>query len=98
MSVATHARGPGAWSRARQRFFRHEPADGERLVLRHSRIYILPTRRGFAVIATLLLMLLTSLNCVYAFLAVNMLLAWLHHEYSDQLLTIVAHPLYLIFG
>jgi len=44
------------------------------------------------------MLLLTSLNCVYAFLAVNMLLAWLHHEYSDQLLTIVAHPLYLIFG
>ncbi|HSU45044.1 MAG TPA: DUF58 domain-containing protein [Casimicrobiaceae bacterium] len=31
-------------------------------MLRHSRIYILPTRRGFAVIATLMLMLLTSLN------------------------------------
>jgi len=44
------------------------------------------------------MLLLTSLNCVYAFLAVNILLAWLHHEYSDQLLTIVAHPLYLIFG
>ena len=31
-------------------------------MLRHSRIYILPTRRGYAVIATLILMLLTSLN------------------------------------
>ena len=32
------------------------------VVLRHSRIYILPTRRGYAVIATLITMLLTSLN------------------------------------
>ena len=38
------------------------PADRAPVVLRHSRIYILPTRRGFAVIGTLLLMLLTSLN------------------------------------
>jgi len=44
------------------------------------------------------MLLLTSLNCVYAFLAVNMLLAWLHQEYSNQLLAILAHPLYLIFG
>ena len=32
------------------------------MVLRHSRIYLLPTRRGWALIATLLLMLLASLN------------------------------------
>ncbi|MBI2753807.1 MAG: cation:proton antiporter [Betaproteobacteria bacterium] len=44
------------------------------------------------------MLLLTSLNCVYAFVAVSMLLAWLHQEYSDQWLTIVTHPLYLIFG
>ena len=44
------------------------------------------------------MLLLTSLNCVYAFIAVNMLLAWLHQEYSDEVLAIVAHPLYLIFG
>lgn len=44
------------------------------------------------------MLLLTSLNCVYAFVAVNMLLAWLHHEYSDDWLAIAAHPLYLIFG
>ena len=31
-------------------------------MLRHSRIYILPTRRGFALIATLVIMLLTSMN------------------------------------
>ena len=44
------------------------------------------------------MLLLTSLNCIYAFVAVSMLLAWLHQEYSDQWLSIVAHPLYLIFG
>jgi uncharacterized protein (DUF58 family) len=38
------------------------PADRTLVVLRHSRIYILPTRRGAAMIATLVLMLLTSLN------------------------------------
>ena len=49
-------------ARLRQRAFRGAPADRAPVVLRHSRIYILPTRRGFAVIATLVLMLLTSLN------------------------------------
>jgi hypothetical protein len=61
------ARGPQAalakaWSRLRQRAFRTAPADRSPVVLRHSRIYILPTRRGYAVIGTLLTMLLTSLN------------------------------------
>ncbi|HET9762649.1 MAG TPA: DUF58 domain-containing protein [Casimicrobiaceae bacterium] len=50
------------WRRARQRAFRVDPADRAPVVLRHSRIYILPTRRGYAIIAMLLLMLLTSLN------------------------------------
>jgi NhaP-type Na+/H+ or K+/H+ antiporter len=44
------------------------------------------------------MLLLTSLNCVYAFVAVNVLLAWLHQEYSDDWLSIFGHPLYLIFG
>lgn len=44
------------------------------------------------------MLLLTSLNCIYAFVAVSMLLAWLHQEYSNQWLSIAAHPLYLIFG
>jgi uncharacterized protein (DUF58 family) len=65
------ARSPGAslahaWSRLRQRAFRAAPADRAPVVLRHSRIYILPTRRGYAVIATLLTMLLTSLNYALA--------------------------------
>lgn len=45
------------------------------------------------------MLLLTSLNCVYAFVAVSMLLASLHQEYSDEVwFAIIAHPLYLIFG
>jgi uncharacterized protein (DUF58 family) len=51
-----------AVQRLRQRAFRVAPADRAPVVLHHSRIYILPTRRGMAVIATLILMLLTSLN------------------------------------
>ena len=43
-------------------------------------------------------LLLTSLNCVYAFVVVNILLAWLHQEYSNDWLSIFGHPLYLIFG
>ena len=46
----------------RQRLFRHAPADDRPVTLRHHRIYILPTRRGWAFIGTLLLLLLTSLN------------------------------------
>jgi len=49
-------------ARWRQRAFRIAPADRDPVVLRHSRIYILPTRRGLSLIITLALMLLTSLN------------------------------------
>ncbi len=44
------------------------------------------------------MLLLTSLNCVYAFITVSMLVAWLHHEYSGEWLSILSHPLYLIVG
>jgi NhaP-type Na+/H+ or K+/H+ antiporter len=44
------------------------------------------------------MLLLTSLSCVYAFVVVNILLAWLHQEYSEHWLSIFGHPLYLIFG
>ena len=68
-----------AWGgHIRQRAFRFAPADRAPVVLRHSRIYILPTRRGLAVIATLLLMLLTSLNYALSLgLAVTFLLGGL---------------------
>ncbi|MEO8847615.1 MAG: DUF58 domain-containing protein [Casimicrobiaceae bacterium] len=49
-------------ARQRQRIFRLAPHDAQPVVLRHSRIYILPTRRGLAMIGTLLVMLLASLN------------------------------------
>ena len=49
-------------AQTQQRFWRLAPGDREPVVLRHSRIYILPTRRGVAVIATLVIMLLTSMN------------------------------------
>jgi uncharacterized protein (DUF58 family) len=66
------------WTRIRQRAFRFAPADREPVVLQHSRIYILPTRRGFAMIATLILMLLTSLNYALSLgLAITFLLSGL---------------------
>ncbi len=69
----------GRWlQRLRQRAFRVAPADRGPVVLRHSRIYILPTRRGYALIGTLLVMLLTSLNYALSLgLAVTFLLSGL---------------------
>ena len=49
-------------SRWRARVFAHDPADGAGVTLGHSRIYILPSRRGLALLATLGLMLVTSMN------------------------------------
>ena len=40
------------WRRWRQRAFRVAPSDRAPVVLRHSRIYILPTRRGYALIVS----------------------------------------------
>jgi uncharacterized protein (DUF58 family) len=52
-----------SWTkRWRQRLWRIDAADRGPIVLRHRRIYILPTRRGLALIATLAIMLLTSMN------------------------------------
>jgi len=64
--VLVGAFAPGALGRVRQRFFRHAPADGEQVVLRHSRIYILPSRRGWLMIGTLAIMLVASLNYALA--------------------------------
>lgn len=52
--------------RWRARVFRTTPADGTRVALAHSRIYILPTRRGLALIGTLAIMLITSMNYALA--------------------------------
>lgn len=69
MAAILHPRAPraSAWlARMRQRAFRHAPSDHTAVVLRHSRIYLLPTRRGWAMIGTLVLMLLASLNYALA--------------------------------
>jgi uncharacterized protein (DUF58 family) len=68
-----------AWlARMRQRAFRNAPADDAPVVLRHSRIYLLPTRRGWALIVTLAIMLLGSLNYALALgVGVTFLLAGL---------------------
>jgi uncharacterized protein (DUF58 family) len=60
MSTAAN---PRSWIASwRQRLWRLDAADRGPIVLRHRRIYILPTRRGLALIATLAIMLLTSMN------------------------------------
>ena len=46
----------------RQRWWRTRPLDPPRVELKHSRIYILPTRRGLAFGGTLLAMLVSALN------------------------------------
>ncbi len=61
-TAATANSAAGFVARTRQRFFRLAPADRDPVVLRHSRIYILPTRHGLALMATLAVMLITSLN------------------------------------
>lgn len=44
------------------------------------------------------MLLFTALNCVYAFIGVSVLLAWLARENADDWRVIALHPLYLIFG
>jgi uncharacterized protein (DUF58 family) len=60
-SRALGALAPG-FARWKERVLRHAAADGRGIVLQHSRIYILPTRRGLALVATIATMLVTSLN------------------------------------
>lgn len=62
-ALRSAAAGAQSWpKRWRQRFWRVAPVDRAPVVLRHRRIYILPTRRGLALIATLAMMLATSMN------------------------------------
>ena len=49
-------------TRWHERAFRKAASDLAPVVLRHSRIYLLPTRRGWALIGTLAMMLVGSLN------------------------------------
>jgi len=61
-SIAT-VLNPGSWRASYlQRLFRQAPADHDPVILRHRRIYILPTKRGVVFLATLAMTLLTSLN------------------------------------
>jgi uncharacterized protein (DUF58 family) len=50
------------WQQLRTRWWRLAPTDAGAVRLTHRRIYILPTRRGWAFLFTLLLMLLGALN------------------------------------
>src|SRR5205085_8640353 len=61
-AMSTAAARPSLIARWRQRLWRLEAADRGPMVLKHQRIYILPTRRGLALIATLAIMLLASMN------------------------------------
>lgn len=67
MSITGATGGPAidvaSWlARMRQRMWRLAPVDVDPVVLRHSRIYILPTARGVALMATLVIMLLAAMN------------------------------------
>ncbi|MEO8134420.1 MAG: DUF58 domain-containing protein [Betaproteobacteria bacterium] len=50
------------WQQLRNRWWRLKPTDAGAIRLTHQRIYILPTRRGWAFLFTLVLMLLGALN------------------------------------
>jgi uncharacterized protein (DUF58 family) len=96
MSTAANAR---SWSsRWRQRLWRLAPADRGTVVLRHRRIYILPTRRGLAMLATLATMLLASMNYALSlghaltFLVTGLVAAALLHTFRN-LAGIAASPL-----
>src|SRR5438477_543525 len=84
--------------RWRQRMWRLDAADRGPIVLRHHRIYILPTRRGLALIATLAIMLLTSMNYALSlghaltFLVAGLVAAALLQTYRN-LAGIAASPL-----
>ena len=81
---------PGSWrANYLQRLFRNAPADHDPVILRHRRIYILPTKRGVALIATLAMTLLTSLNYSLSlgfaatFLLVGLVAAALIHTFRN---------------
>ena len=94
-TVATKAQWVARW---RQRLWRVDAADRGPIVLRHRRIYILPTRRGLALIATLAIMLLTSMNYALSlghaltFLVAGLVAAALLQTYRN-LAGIAASPL-----
>lgn len=44
------------------------------------------------------MLLLTALNCIYAFVAVNVMLGWAAGEHAGDWRAATLHPLYIIFG
>src|SRR5215471_773095 len=82
--------GAASWpARWRQRIWRRAPGDKGTVVLRHRRIYVLPTRRGLALIATLATMLVASMNYALSlgfaltFLIAGLVAAALLHTYRN---------------
>jgi uncharacterized protein (DUF58 family) len=78
-----------ALRRWRQRFWRLSPEDRRTVILRHRRIYVLPTRRGLALIGTLATMLIASMNYALSlgfaltFLIAGLVAAALLHTYRN---------------
>jgi uncharacterized protein (DUF58 family) len=76
-------------ARWRQRIWRRAPGDAGTVVLRHRRIYVLPTRRGLALIATLATMLVASMNYALSlgfalsFVIAGLVAAALMHTYRN---------------
>lgn len=75
--------------RVRQRIFRNRPDDSLPHVVAHQRVYIVPTKRGFAFLLAVLLMLVTSVNYAlslgYAlcFVLTGLFAATLLHTYKN---------------
>jgi uncharacterized protein (DUF58 family) len=88
--AAEVANTPAAFfARWRTRILRHVPDDRDEVRLHHSRIYILPTRRGLAFIATVATMVVASLNYglalgfVVTFLLAGLCTAALLHTFRN---------------
>jgi uncharacterized protein (DUF58 family) len=75
-----------AW---KQRLFRTRPEDALPITVEHQRVYIVPTKRGFAFLFALLLMLIASINYslslgyALCFLLCGLFAATLLHTYSN---------------
>jgi uncharacterized protein (DUF58 family) len=87
--VSSTASAGSLTARWRQRIWRRAPGDAGTVVLRHRRIYVLPTRRGLALIATLTTMLVASMNYALSlgfaltFLIAGLVAAALLHTYRN---------------
>ena len=79
----------GGRTRLLQRLFRARAEDALPLTVRHQRIYVLPTARGLAFLAALLLMLVASINYALSlghalsFLLTGLFAATLLHTYRN---------------